>query len=73
VIHIVFTRVTIAVMKHHNKNQFGEKRVYLAYISKSLFIIKGSQGRNSNWAGIWKQKLMPLEGTEECCLLACSL
>ena len=26
-------RVTLAVMKHHDQKQLGEKRLYLAYIS----------------------------------------
>ena len=33
-------RITIAVMKHHNQRQLGEERVYLAYTSISLFILK---------------------------------
>ena len=33
------------------KEQGGEERVYLAYTSTSLFIIKESQDRNSNRAG----------------------
>jgi hypothetical protein len=33
------------------KNQVVEKRVYLAYSSIFLFIIEGSQDRNSNRAG----------------------
>jgi hypothetical protein len=35
------------VTKHHDPKQVGE-RVYLAYTSTSLFIIKGSQNRNSS-------------------------
>jgi hypothetical protein len=31
---------------------------YLAYTSTSLLIIKGSQERNSNRAGMWRQELM---------------
>jgi hypothetical protein len=33
------------------KKQFEEEKVYSAYTSTSQFIIKGSQGRNSNMAG----------------------
>ena len=39
-------------MKH------GEERVYLAYASLSLFIKKGSQDRNTNRAGTWREKMM---------------
>ena len=38
--------------------QVWEERVYAAYISTSLFITKGSQGRNSSRAGTWRQELM---------------
>lgn len=40
------------------KNQVGEERIYLAYTFLLLFIIEGSQGRNSNTAGFWRQELM---------------
>jgi hypothetical protein len=40
------------------KNQAGEKRVYLAYTSTLLFIIKGSQDKSSNRTGTWRQELM---------------
>jgi hypothetical protein len=45
-------------MKHHDQKQVGEERVYPAYGSRSLFIIKGSQDRNSSRAGTWKQELI---------------
>jgi hypothetical protein len=35
-----------------------EDRVYLSYSSMSLFIIEGSQNKNSNMAGTWRQELM---------------
>lgn len=35
-----------------------EERVYLPYISISLIIFEGSQERNSNRYGSWRQKLM---------------
>jgi hypothetical protein len=35
-----------------------EKGLHLAYSSIALFIIEGSQDRNSNRAGTWRQKLM---------------
>ena len=40
------------------KNQVGMERVYLAYISIMLFIFEGSQDRNSNRVGTWRQELM---------------
>jgi hypothetical protein len=51
-------RVTIAGMKHHDQKGVGEEKAYSAYTSISLFIIEGSQGRNSNGAGAWRQELM---------------
>jgi hypothetical protein len=53
-------------MKHHDQSQFGEQRVYLAYTSTLLFIIKENQGRNL------EVEIDP-EGMVECCLLAYSL
>ena len=38
------------------KKQFGEERIYSDYTL--LFITKGSQDRNSNRAGTWRQALM---------------
>jgi len=40
------------------KKQVEEERVYLAYTSTSLLLIKRSQDRNSDKAGIWRQELM---------------
>ena len=40
------------------RKQVGEGRVYLAYTSILLFITEGSQDRNSNKAGTWRQELM---------------
>jgi hypothetical protein len=54
----VLVRVSIAAMKHHDQKQVREERVYLAYIFIALFIIKGSQDRNSNRAGTWSQELI---------------
>jgi hypothetical protein len=42
---LVLFRVGIAVMKHHDQGNWGE-RIYLAYISTSWSIIKGSQDKN---------------------------
>jgi hypothetical protein len=39
-------------------NQVWEERVYLAHTSMLLFIIKGSQDRDSSRAGTWRQELM---------------
>lgn len=38
---VVLVRVTISVMKYHNRNQVGDERVYSAYISQPT---EGSQG-----------------------------
>ena len=50
--------------------------VYLAYTCTSLFIIRGSQDRNSNRAGTWRQELMQLIHDRVLviglCLMACS-
>jgi hypothetical protein len=40
------------------KKQVGEERIYSAYTSTLLFIIKGSQDRNSHRAGTWIQELI---------------
>ena len=45
-------RLTIAVTKHHDQKQVEKKRIYLAYLFQSQFIITRSQDRNSNMAGI---------------------
>jgi hypothetical protein len=45
-------------MKYHDHKQAGKERVYLSYTSISLFIIEGSQGRNSNRAGTKRQELI---------------
>ena len=59
-------RVSIAAMKHHDQVYL----VYLAYTSISLFIIKGSQDRNSSRAGTWRQELMQRPWTSSACWLA---
>ena len=46
------------MIKHHDQTQVGEERVYLAYTSTSMFIIKGSQDRNSKRTGTCRQELM---------------
>ena len=50
----VSVRATIAVVKHHDRKQCGEGRVYLAFSS----IIKSIEVRNSSRAGTWRQQLM---------------
>jgi hypothetical protein len=50
--------VCISAQNIMTKKQVGEKGVYSAYISKLLFITKGSQNRNSYRARTWRQDLM---------------
>jgi hypothetical protein len=45
-------------MKHQVQKASWGGRDYLTYTSISLLIIKGSQDRNLNKAGTWKQELM---------------
>ena len=45
-------------MEHHDQKQTVEERVDLVYISISLIITEGSQGRNSHRAGTWRQELI---------------
>jgi hypothetical protein len=53
--HHYCTRVTFAVLKYHGKKQLGEERVYIYFYDYiPLFIIVGSQGRNSNRAETWR-------------------
>jgi hypothetical protein len=41
-----------------NKKQVGEERVYSAYTSILLFIIKENQDRSSHRAGTWRWELV---------------
>jgi hypothetical protein len=41
------------------KKQLEEEKVYLSYISTVQSISEGSQDRNSNRTGTWRQELMP--------------
>jgi hypothetical protein len=50
----VSVRVSIPAQNTMTKKQVGEQRVYSAYTSTLLFIIKGSQDRNSHRAGTWR-------------------
>jgi hypothetical protein len=52
------TRSLSSATKHHNQKQVGEERVYSAYTSTLLFIIEGSQDRNSSRSGTRRQKLI---------------
>ena len=54
---VVKVRVFIAAMKQYDQKQAREEGVHLTY-TNILFILKGSQGRNSNRAGTWRQELM---------------
>lgn len=65
----VLVGVPIAMMKHHDPKQPKEERVCFADTSLSLFIIEGSQGRNSNRIRTWRQELIQMK---EWCILACS-
>jgi hypothetical protein len=46
-------------MKHHDQKKVEEEWIYLAYGSTLLFITEGSQGKNSNKTGTWRQGLIP--------------
>ena len=46
------------MIKQHDQKQVGEKGVYLTNTSIALFIVEGSQDRNSNRVGTWRQELM---------------
>ena len=48
----------LLLLRNTMVKQIGEETVYFSYISRSLFIIEGSQDRNSNRAGTWRQELM---------------
>lgn len=49
---------SIALKNTMTQNQVEEERVYLTYNSILLFIPEGSQDRNFNRAGTWRQELM---------------
>lgn len=55
-------RATLAVMKHYDPKQVGEKRIYLVYNSVSLCIMRGSQDKSSNRARTWRWSLTRRHG-----------
>ena len=55
---IALARVTNAVIKYHDENNLRRKGFFLLMLPYQQLIIKGNQGRNSNWAGTWRQELM---------------
>jgi hypothetical protein len=60
-------------MKHHGQKQAGKLRAYLACTSILLFIMEGSQDKNSGRT--WRHEPMQrsdAEAMEVCYLLACS-
>ena len=55
--YVVSVKVSIAVMKHRGQKQLGRKQLtWDAYPDSQS--IEGHQGRNSKWAGTWRQELM---------------
>lgn len=56
--YTTISRVSIAGIKQHEQKQLGDERVYLAYTFTPQSITEGSQGRNSDWAGTWRQESM---------------
>jgi hypothetical protein len=54
----VLVRVSIPAQNIMTKKQVVEERVYSAYTSMLLFIIEGSQDRNSHREGTRRQDLM---------------
>jgi hypothetical protein len=54
----VLVEIYIPVENIMTMKQVVEERVYSAYISTLLFITKGSQDRNSQRTGTWRQELM---------------
>ena len=62
-----YVHITISVMRHHDRKQLGEDKVYLPGTSTSLCIIKWNQNKNSNQAGTWRQELMQRPWTGVAC------
>lgn len=52
------------------KSNFGRKGAYLTFTSISQFFIEGSQGKNSNRTGCWRQELMQKSGRNTAFCLA---
>ena len=55
---ITLVTVTNAVIKSYDQNNLRRKGFILLMLLYQQLIIKGNQGRNSNWAGTWRQELM---------------
>ena len=55
---IVLVLVSIVAKERHDQKARWEERAYPAYTCTALFIVKGSQDRNSNRSGTWRQELM---------------
>jgi hypothetical protein len=60
----VIARVSVPTMTKSNV----ERKVYFTFTSTSQFIIKGSQDRNLNMSGTWRQELLqrPWRGAAYC-------
>lgn len=66
----VCLRISIATMKHHDRNNLERKGYIWLYISILQFILEGSQGRRKQGRNL--ESVADAEATEECCLLHCS-
>lgn len=67
--HLIFVKVTVAVMKQHYKKKLGEEKVYVVCTSTSQFIIEGRRSKNSVRTKIWREELMqvPQRNTVHSC------
>ena len=70
---LVLVRVTIAMMKHHDQNQLGQERGYLAYTLTSLFITKEGNTGTKTRHGPGDHARADAEAMKGCYLLACSI
>ena len=60
--------VSIVIMKHDDQKASWKDKVYMTYTSGLLFIIEGSQDKNSNLVGPRSQKLMCRPWRGDACL-----
>lgn len=58
----LLNRVSITAIKHHDQKQVAEERVYFAYASVSLFIIREVGTRTQTGKGKLKLKQRPWRG-----------